>query len=165
MTQTYEEFVDQIKKTIQKQPIPPNYAPDEWEDKNFNCYLYALRACMNFDYYGFWIAPGFISRKLENDYKNTKKFTLEYFKEDCEALGLQVLPTKVENPIGANEYKIAVYVKYGRDYHFARQDSNGKWSEKDGWNKEIEILKEEDVTKNQKGYNFIGVFRVSKKVE
>ena len=64
--------------------------------------------------------------------------------------------------ISKNEYKIAIYVKRGRDYHFARQDSNGNWSEKNGWWKKIEILEQEEVAKNQGEYEFIGIFRLSK---
>ena len=162
MSTAYEEFINQVKKTIQEQPIPPMYNPDEWKDKNFNCYLYALRACMNFDYFGYKIAPGFIFKEIESKPKFDKEYVLRYLKKDCEILGLNILPSKIDEPIGENEYKIAVYVFERRDYHFARQDSNGNWSEKDGWNKEIEILKQEEVAKNQDGYEFIGIFRLSK---
>ncbi len=165
MTLEYEQFINRVKEAIHNQPIPPHYNPDEWEGISFNCYTYALRACMNFELRDYVIVPGFISRGEENDYIDTKEYVLQYFKEDCEALGLQAIPTELEEKIGANEYKIAVYVENGWDYHFARQDSNGNWSEKDGWFKKIEILKQEDVTKNEDGYEFIGIFRVSKKVE
>lgn len=110
------------------------------------------------------IWPGFICKGKENDYRDTKDCVVTYFKEDCKVLGLQVLPTTVKEKIGANEYKIAVYVKEGDDFHFARQDSNGKWSEKDGWNGNIRNIDEEDVDEYDEGYEFIGVFKVSKKV-
>lgn len=167
MTQTYEEIINQLKDVIHNQPIPPHYNPDEWENKEFNCYAYALRACMNFNddvkETGVFPKPSFISLGEENCYRVTKERILTYFKEDCEALGLQVFPTELEEQIGANEYKIAIYVKEDYDFHFARQDSNGKWSEKNGWYSDIEILKQEDVTKDEDGYEFIGIFRVSKK--
>jgi len=167
MTQTYEEIINQLKEIIHNQPIPPHYNPDEWKEKEFNCYAYALRACMNFNddvkETGVFPRPRFISRVQRFSYKVTKERVLTYFKEDCEALGLQAFPTELEEPIGTNEYKIAVYVKKGSDYHFARQDSDGNWSEKNGWSNEIKILKKEDVTKNEDGYKFIGIFRVSKK--
>ena len=71
--------------------------------------------------------------------------------------------TTVENPVTENEYKIALYLDEGYDFHFARQDSSGIWSEKNGWNRGIRTLEEKDVTKKEDGYEFIGVFRVSKK--
>lgn len=160
MTQ-YEEFINQVKELVSKQPIPPHYNLDEWTGKSFNCYAYAMRICM--DLFAYDINPGFISRGKSNDYRCTEEYTLKYFKEDCKALGLQLLPTDLEEEINENEYKIAVYVKPGMDFHFARQDSNGEWSEKNGWRKPIEVLKTDDVTKNENGYEFIGMFKVSKK--
>ena len=164
MSTAYEEFINQVKKTIQEQPIPPKYNPDEWEDKKFNCYLYAMRACMNFNFFGYKIAPGFISEQIVEYKPNfNKEYVLRNLKKDCEILGLNIVPSKIDEPIGTNEYKIAVYVFEGRDYHFARQDSNGKWSEKDGWRKEIELLEDDEVAKDQGKYKFIGIFRISKK--
>ena len=161
---THQEFINEVKKTIKNQPIPPHYNPKEWTNKNFNCYIYALRACMDFESpLRFWIAPGFISRGENNDYRDTISYTLNYFKEDCEALGLKVLPSTLEEKIGKNEYKIAVYVKEGKDYHFVRQDSNGIWSEKRGWYKKIEIREEQEVVSNKYGYKFIIIYKVSKK--
>lgn len=160
---THKEFIKQIKETVKKQAIPPHYNPYEWELKRFNCYAYALRICMSFSQRFYLIAPGFIRRGEKNDYNFTKERTLDYFKDDCEALGLQVFPTKLEEQIGEKEYKIAVYLDEGRDFHFARQDSNGEWSHKDGWFKKIESIDKEDITKNSDGYKFIGIFRVSKK--
>lgn len=158
----HEEFINQVKEVVGNQPIPPIYNPEEWEGKSFNCYAYAMRIFMNLMYVGYSIEPGFISRGKANGCRYTKKYILDYFKKDCEALGLQVLPTNLEED-NENEYKIAVYVKPGRDFHFARQDSNGNWSEKNGWWDKIKTLKPEDVTKTYDGYKFIGMFKVSKK--
>lgn len=161
MTQ-YEEFINQVKEIVGKQPIPPHYNLDEWTGKSFNCYAYAMRICMDLDDYDD-IIPGFISRGKANDYCDTKECILKYFKEDCEALGLQLFPTDLEEKINENEYKIAVYVNTGYDFHFARQNSNGIWSEKDGWRGPIQVLKTDDVTKTEDRYEFIGMFKVSKK--
>lgn len=161
MSTTYEEFVNQVKKTILSQPIPPRYKPREWRGKKFNCYAYAIQACMNLSGRDIW--PGFIFNGKENDYQDTKDCVLDYFKKDCEALGLQAFPTTIKEKISKTEYKIAVYIKEGDDFHFARQDSNGKWSEKDGWTGRIRKIDEEYVDENIEGYEFIGVFRLSKK--
>lgn len=165
MSTAYEEFINQVKKTIQEQPIPPIYNPDEWEDKTFNCYLYVLRACMELKDYNYNIAPGFILEEIECKPNFDKEYVLRYLKKDCEVLGLNILPSEIDEPIGEDEYKIAVYVFEENDYHFARQDSNRKWSEKNGWRKGIEVLEDDEVAKDRGQYKFIGIFRVSKKVE
>lgn len=149
-----EEYISRVKEIIANQPIPPHYNPDEWKVKRANCYAYALRACMNFGYYD--VIPGFIS-----GCKFTEHNLLQCLEEDCKSLGLQLIPTTVEEEIGANEYKIVVYTGKGIDpFHFARQDDDGRWSHKDGCNGEIQIL---ESPENMNGYEFIGVFRVSKK--
>ncbi len=154
--------IEEIKQVISNQPIPPSYNPSEWIGKRFNCYAYALRACVDLDCLECSIKPGFISRCEHNDLKDTKEQVVQYFMEDCEALGLKVLPTDLEEQIGANEYKISIYYeKRKRFFHFARQDSNGKWSEKIGWFGEIKTI--EKVDKKEDGYELIGVFKVSKK--
>jgi len=155
----YEEFIQQVKDTISIQPIPPQYNPSEWRAKRFNCYAYALQACMNLTRYD--IVPGFIAGY--SDYIPTKECTLQYFKEDCEALGLEVVTSDLKEQVSANEYKIAVYLNEGRDFHFIRQDSDGKWSHKVGWKGDIEYLDQADLVKDQDGCKFIKIFKVSKK--
>ena len=161
MAQINQEFIEQVKQVVSNQPIPPKYNPMEWKDKRFNCYAYAMRICMNLS--GYRICPGFISRGVNNDCKYTKESVLRLFMEDCECLGLKVLPTTKSARIRRNEYKIAVYVKKGYDFHFVRQDRHGKWSEKDGWWDEISLLKKKEIVKDHDGYKFVGIFRVSRK--
>jgi len=161
MAQIDQDFINEVKEVISNQPIAPDYNPSEWEGKRFNCYAYAMRICMDLSGYNIW--PGFISMGQENDLEDTKESVLEHFMEDCKCLGLKVSSTTISAKIQKNEYKIAVYVDEGEDFHFARQDSNGKWSEKNGWGKVIEILDEKDVPKDENGYKFIGIFKVSKK--
>lgn len=158
----YKEFIDLIKKNVRSATIPPHYNPNEWNEKEFNCYAYALGICMNFDDFD-RIVPGFLSRGILNDYNDTKEETIQYFKYDCEILGYKVTETTLDEKIGKNGYKIAAYVSEYRDFHFVRQDSNGNWSEKRGWGGKIEIRKEEDIVKNSDKYEFIGIFIVSKK--
>lgn len=161
-----EKFINQVKEVVDSQPIPPHYNPDEWKENWFNCYAYAMRMLVDFWEYNYnnMIRPGIISGCIKEPYQFEKENILQCFKKDCKALGLKVLPTNLEEQISENEYKIAVYVWEGRDYHFARQDSNGEWSEKNGCRKPIEVLKTDDVTKNENGYQFIGMFKVSKKI-
>lgn len=168
MTHVHEEIIKCIKEVVDSQPIPPHYNPNEWKGKNFNCYAYAMRICIDFceDELKKMVIPGFLSK---TNYQCTKRSIIKCFKNDCKVLGLKVNSSSISKPIKQNEYKIAVYIKEGAfykrgDFHFARQDSNGKWTEKDGWwDDEISFLKEQDVTKEINRYKCIGIFKVSKK--
>ena len=159
---TYDEFTTTVKETVKKQQIPPRYNPREWKNKSFNCYAYALQVCMNIELFDVW--PGFIGSE-KNDYRDTKSCILKYFYKDCEQLSLQVKSSDLDEVISDNEYKVAIYLKRGKDFHFARQDSDGNWSEKVGWIGGIRKLKQSEVLMNcdDFGYKFIGVYRLSKK--
>lgn len=162
----YKKLKKKIEKCIDKTSFPPKYEPKKWEKKSYNCYLYALDACADFrkEYSKYWIAPGFLSRGKKNDYRDTKKKVLQYFIEDCKILKLNVSKTSLEEKIAEDEYKIAVYVWKDEDYHFVRQDSNGNWSEKQGWGGEIETVNESEIRKRQlREYRYIGMFKISKK--
>lgn len=164
MTQIeYGEFVNKVKETIANQPIPPNYNRDEWNGKGVNCYLYAMRACMNFEDKEDLTRPGFLARREKKSFVYKKDFVIKNFKADCKALGLKVFPTELEEPIRENEYKIAVYVNENRDFHFRRQDRNGEWSEQSGWYGIISTIKSKYITKNDGDYIFCGIFKVVSK--
>lgn len=166
----YKVLKRELKKCISKNNYPPQYSPQKWNNKKFNCYLYALDLCMDFQPYlddGRIVPgiPGFLSRAENNDYREIKEKTLQYFIEDCEILNLNISETTLDEKINKNEYKIAVYVEEYDDFHFVRQDSNGKWSEKAGWGGDIRQVKKEDIVSDsyKNRYKFIGMFKVSKK--
>ena len=166
MTQTeYEEFTAKVKDTIKNQSIPPNYNPKEWKGLGINCYLYAMRACMDFTDKESFVRPGFLARREENGFKYEKDFVLENFKADCKALGLKVCSSSLEEKTVEGEYKIAVYVDENYDFHFRRQDSSGEWSEVNGWYGRMRTVKSEYITQDDDDYEFCGIFKVSKKVE
>lgn len=158
---TYIDFINRAKEVINSQPIPPLYNPDDYNSLSFNCYAYALQ--LRIDCKDYYISPGFMSRQINGRYEipYTKEYILESFKKDCELLGLHVFSSNISEPIRSDEYKIAVYIIENYGFHFARLDSNGKWSEKPGWLNKIKIVK--SVTENEFGYKLIEVFRVSKK--
>lgn len=163
----YKKLKEKIERCIEETVFPPKYDPKKWEKKMFNCYLYALDACTDFreEYYECLFVPGFLSRGEKNDYRHTKEKVLKYFIEDCKILKLNVSKTSLKEKTAEDEYKIAVYVWKDEDYHFVRQDSNGNWSEKQGWNGEIETVKESDIRRKGRlgEYRYIGMFKISKK--
>ena len=157
-----ERFVSFVKSVIKSQPIPPHYNPDAWKGKIFNCYAYALRACVNFKNHEEDLVPGFIS-STSWYYRDDKEVLIKLFLKDLEALGLKAVSTTAETNSVQNSYKIAIYIEEGKDFHFIRQDSDGNWSEKDGMYGKIRIVNPENINKNRDSYEFVGVFMITKK--
>lgn len=157
-----KEFTDRARKVIHKQPIPPAYNPVEWENMKFNCYSYALQLKINIE--NRQLPIGFTTGRVaqRKDYK--AKFVLEQFLVDCKNLNLNCTEIHIDDKIGKDEYKVALYVWEDFSYHLKRQDSNGMWSEKRGWLDPITSVKKEDVL-NDKTYELIGIFKISKKKE
>ena len=107
-------------------------------NKNFNCYAYAL---------GLWRLDNFKSlsdNKLsiynpgtisifENIHYNEEKL-IKAFLEDCYVLDLECIQTDFESRISSDSTKIAVYIEDEeqriRDFHFARLNYDGIWSDR-----------------------------------
>lgn len=159
------EFIDGVRKIVCSQPIPPVYNPDEWSKnpRDFNCYAYALQINMNL--FGIEFRPGFTTGNLINRKDYTAGFILKNVLIDCENLGLNISETTIDEKIKCNEYKIVVYFINRFSFHFIRQDSNGKWSHKNGWLEPIKIVNEEDILKEDNLLKVIGIFKISKKEE
>lgn len=167
MKEITQEFINHVKLLSSKSTIPPIYNADEWHG-SFNCYMYALNICS--DFIGYRTNPGFLVEEIKQEYAKkeglldyNKKNLISLFKEDCNELKLKVIETTLNEKVESNEYKIAIYLNSTGGYHFIRQDSNGMWSEKNGWWGKIEILKGEDIDKSIHGFSFIGVYKVSRK--
>lgn len=167
MKEITQEFINHVKLLSSLRPIPPLYNPDEW-DGSFNCYMYALNICS--DFIGYRTNPGFLVEDVKQEYTKKeglldydKKNLIQLFKEDCKELKLKVKETSMNEKVEFNEYKIAVYLNSNGGYHFTRLDSNGGWSEKNGWWGMIEVLNEQDIDKSIHNFSFIGVYKVSKK--
>ena len=165
MKKITQEFINHVKLLSSSRPISPVYNPNEWEG-SFNCYMYALNICSNF--IGYRTNPGFLQNneeyiKNEGILSYNQENLIRFFKDDCNELKLNVAETTLNEKVKSNEYKIAIYLNSNGGYHFARQDSNGMWSEKNGWCGSIEVLKEEDIDKSIHVFSFIGVYKVSRK--
>ena len=161
------ELIKICKNAVEMASIPPQYNPDEWKGKEFNCYAYALRICVDLRaYYNREIVPGFLSIGKNAFYQESPETMLKLFKQDCETLNLKVSETSLNEPLNENEYKVAVYAcacgNY-KDFHFIRQDSNGNWSHKRGWLKPIETYEEKDILKKFGIYEFVKMFKIAKK--
>lgn len=162
-----KELIKICKNAAEIASIPPKFNPDEWKGKEFNCYAYALRICVDFkSYYNREIVPGFLSIGKNESYRDGPEAIVKLFKQDCQVLNLQVTETNLNEPTNENEYKVAVYAcicRNYRDFHFIRQDSNGNWSHKRGWLNPIETYMEEDILKNFGIYEFVNMYKLIKK--
>ena len=160
MKKITRKFLCFVKNVSASREFPPSFNPDEWNGKTFNCYAYCLDICANVVQH--LINPGFLSRRHRNVCEDTKECIISHFLEDCLVLKLKVIKTTFDEPISDKAYKIAFYLN-DDGYHCARQDSDGGWSEKEGWCGKIRRLNKEDIRETLHGYKFIGVFRVSRK--
>ena len=157
-----KEFINRARNAIHNQSIPPVYNPVEWDGKKFNCYAYALQMNMNIN--SMKLGIGFTTGVQAESKCYTADFVLEQFLIDCKNLKLNCTQIQIDDKIGCEEYKIALYVWEGWSYHFKRQDSDGNWSEKRGWHDTISRVKREDVLKDEL-FELIGIFKISKKKE
>ena len=159
-----KEFIDCIKQKVKESHIPPIYNPEEWSkrSRDFNCYAYVLQinniSLEELD-------PGFTIGITMKKKEITAESVLKNFLIDCENLNLNVSKTTIDEEIGKDAYKIALFVINGFTFHFIRQDSNGAWSHKRGWLDPIAIINESDILKEDNLYKLVGIFKISKKKE
>lgn len=138
---------------------------------NFNCYAYAMgfKRLDNFKSLsnnGLSVYnPGTISN-FDNIFYDEIKL-IKAFLEDCYVLGIECKPTSIDSNISNDVSKIAIYIEPSdenivRDFHFARLNSNGIWSNMNGAGGNVTILGDDNI-ENIPGYDFLGAYTLRKK--
>ena len=137
---------------------------------NGNCYCYALmlptpkefydaymNACDDVDLpLSFHHDVGFISEK--KCFLKPPKL-LDNLKSDLDSLGIYYYETDIDSINNHGGYKISLYYNYGEDFHFIREDSDGKWSHKMGYSGSIERVEpSERIFK----YNLVTTYEIVK---
>ena len=137
---------------------------------NGNCYCYALmlptpkefydaymNACDDVDLpLSFHHDVGFISEK-ECSLKPSK--LLDNLKIDLDSLGIYYYETDIDSINNHGGYKISLYYNDGEDFHFIRDDFDGKWSHKMGYSGSIERVEpSERIFK----YNLVTTYEIVK---
>ena len=115
------------------------WEPDKWnltekEHSLTNCYSYAFNNIIRDGDRKEKLQPGELSSGKFKNY--TCESIIEKVKEDYALLGIRKLKN-MEEEIECTNYRIALVIDNkgdNLDYHFYRQDSNGKWSHKAGDN-------------------------------
>lgn len=113
------------------------YNPTYWNDSanvfRANCYGYILNRIANDTsdpLAGYMFQPGY---RTGNYYTSlTASAIITAVKSDMKDLGRTIRSSSYSETPGSNEYKVALVIAPGIDYHWYRQDSDGGWSHKPG---------------------------------
>lgn len=113
------------------------YNPTYWNDSanvfRANCYGYILNRIANDTsdpLAGYMFQPGY---RTGNYYTSlTASAIITAVKSDMKDLGRTIRSSSYSETPGSNEYKVALVIAPGTDYHWYRQDSDGGWSHKPG---------------------------------
>ena len=86
---------------------------------------------------------------------------------DFDTLKIKSYESSLEENPKHGGYKISIYMRdtqdyYKPDYHFVRQNSNGLWSEKDGYNESIYLVDNPNKLKNRPNYRYIKTLELVK---
>ena len=141
----YKKYLQLLIKYQEAIPCLEN----DYKLKNVSCYLYALGLSIPSIFknvyesllpWQFGADPGEISGYNAFVEGWTKEELMERLYADLDTLKIKVYPSTITSSINHDGYKIACFLdKDGKDFHFARQNSNGIWSQKMGFNKKIYI--------------------------
>lgn len=114
-------------------PYNPSYWNDSTNVYRANCYGYILNRIANntSDHLaGYMFQPGY---RTGNYYTSLTPYAIiTAVKSDMKSLGQTIRSSSYGETPGSNEYKVALVIAPGNDYHWYRQDSDGGWSHKPG---------------------------------
>ena len=126
---------------------------------NINCYFYALDLSLPYIFSeSFTRITNFPLRTNIGEISALKYFRnnfeaptdlLDYVYTDLDTLKIKVYDSGINIPLHHNGYKIALFIEDNKrhDYHFARQNSDGSWSSKLGY--------EELIVKSDNPLNYL----------
>lgn len=157
----YNKKIAEIKQKLQTKTKVPVFNPDNWVINSSplytNCYAYCLDLDVEDPETTIFI-PGSISNKNASKNILTISTLIKNLKNDLEFLGISYRDNK--GLLNSGEYRIGIFTGYiypdhPISFHFVRQDSDGKWSEKFGWNgpvfREVDISTPEPQTSGLTG--------------
>lgn len=141
-----EKAVWILKSFFKVSKLPHIYGGNkEWEKKeviqNSNCYMYIFDITFEDPEDRVMSFLGWTDGKIHQH--ATGKRGYRRFEADLRNLGFKYEVTKDEVSLPKKGCKIALYI-YANDFHFARQDRDGLWSEKDGFGGEVRRLTDSD---------------------
>jgi len=137
-TDIHTLYIEYLKQIIKLGTNSPIYERGNNKYDGCNCYMYALGltekrlfATIYREVAGkdFFYNAGFTTFRGPT---HLKKQFLEYIKEDFQTLGISSYSSSIEAPLQNNGFKISLFFS-DTDFHLARQNIDGTWTEKIGY--------------------------------
>lgn len=142
-----------LKRYFKKLTYPFDFSLEEWQKEkvieNTNCYRYAFDMPWDYDDQRIMSFLGWSYGKLYEHATGQQGFSR--FEIDLKRMGFSYQETDDEKSVPEKGYKIALYI-YEDDFHFARQNADGRWSEKNGYGAPVQLLLDDegnDITPSQ----------------
>lgn len=130
-----------LKRYFKKLKYPFEFTMNSWETEeiveNTNCYRYAFDLAWREDDQRVMAFLGWSYGKMYEHATGEKGFSR--FEIDLKRMGFDYRIIDDEKTIPEKGYKIALYI-YESDFHFARQNADGRWSEKVGFGGPVQLL-------------------------
>lgn len=159
-----------IKKAVENNTYPPAFSAKEWRNVKANCYSYVLDIPIS-DFFGkkIWI-PGVMSGFNTEELIWSSLHLIDCVKSDLDFLGFNYRKDD-GTALKETEYRIAMYILPSlhdcpHDFHFVRQDSDGEWSERNGYQnvpRKFEEVTDTPPDLEMYGPRLCEVFVISKK--
>ena len=170
----YDQIIEKAIRISKGKTFPPEFIEEEGRGNRYNCYAHVLLMDeANFKYSVTLghiiqeefceIMPGFLSGPV--DVEDTSVYQelcslkiLERIKGDLNLLGRTL--SESDGTIIEGTYNIMVYVDEEFGPHFIRQNRDGSWSEKPGFN-EYHFAQRTSPSMQDIESTCLGVFRIS----
>lgn len=134
-----------LKRYFKKLNYPFEFSMDVWKDEevieNTNCYRYAFDMPWRHDDKRIMAFLGWSYGKLHEHVTGEQGFSR--FEIDLKRMGFSYQVTDDEVSVPEKGYKIALYI-YQNDFHFARQNADGRWSEKNGFGAPVQLILDDE---------------------
>ena len=171
----YNLYIEYLKLTTMISTNTPVYENDLHDYKRGNCYCYALGLKFPYRFYHsyntlsmdpFVHNVGFIS-KANDAFK--KEEIMENFYKDLKVLNISITSSSIKEK-SKNGYKVAIYFdnfyKFYQNFHIARENIDGSWSEKLGYTSEILKFNSpcDSIYVKENGYELYKVLELTKPI-
>ena len=153
-----QQKIEIIRNQILNSDYPRAYEPDS---NARNCYAYAL-GCDFPDYdrkNNFVFNLGVLSGKDFDKDINTVIQAQRAFEADMRVLGIKCRKSYCDEKLKKNEWKVILFFRISpwyKDFHFIRQDKDGRWSQKKGLFGSISRI--DSYPEEASSYELVGCF-------
>lgn len=173
--EVHDLYIEYLKLSTMLDTNNPLYKNDIHDYKRGNCYCYALGLKFPYKFYYHYNSLsedpfvhniGFISKSNDAFCKDE---IMDNFYKDLEALNIKVKNSCINAKV-KNGYKVAVYFdnyyKFYNNFHIARENKDGNWSEKVGYTNEVLKFDNPDdsIYVKESGYKLHKILELTKPI-